>query len=151
MFMQKQKMLRFLAGVPKWQAEALLDEETFESVKIYCYGESYALFHYPAKVQLSADGPYGIGADYAVTVVENKEGISPEIVKGIFIKSPRLLRSEDPLVGRHIKIESLYVVINNEIYCLSIDEYKKALEEYKGQASSSDFLYINEYTKVLFS
>lgn len=108
------------------------------------------MFHYPAKVQLSDDGTYGIGADYVVTVVENKEGISPEIVKGIFIKSPRLLQSEDPLVGRYIKIESLYVVINNEIYCLSIEEYKKALEEYKGHASSSDFLPINKHTKVLF-
>ena len=41
-------------------------------------------------------------------------------------------------------------MINNKIYCLSIEEYKKALEEYKGHASSSDFLSINEYTKVLF-
>lgn len=43
------------------------------------------MFHYPAKVQLSDDGPYGIGADYVVTVVENKEGISPEIVKGMLL------------------------------------------------------------------
>ena len=148
--MSRQTIWEFLGGVPKKQVKALLDEKTFESIEIYCYGESYVLFHYPAEVQLSDDGTYGIGADYAVTVVENKEGISPEIVKGIFIKSPILLQSKNPLVGRHIEIESLYVVINNEIYCLSIDEYKEALEEYKGHASSSDLLSINEYTKVLF-